>query len=268
MSEETYSNPLYDFNKLLHQNIKIQEGEIKMTDGNNSNNIGFKFPDNIGSKNTIKDNNSSINVDSTQQNNDSKIIKTPENSITKGVSQHQEATPQQKNPGFSPSDFEKLKANILSSINEEMNKMNSVFDKKIEELNGVLNKLNGIADVLNHSANTYSEINILIENVNSYTKEYIIESKDSIEHKIKKVEDILTEEIKKNDELIEVHLKKSKTKHQIHTEDDDDEKEEKKYTKDDDDDDDEKAFAPKTSKPKPSLKNQSFFTKIFAKMGM
>lgn len=218
----------------------------------------FEFPDKIGTKKIPT-------IGETQKNDDRNFGKvdavqpTYENKHTSNNANIDENKTQGKT---SFSDFEKLREDIIVSIDNKLNFFNKIFDSKMDEINKSISTLDNVISKLNENATTYNQINVLIEDSTKNTKQYIIDSKESLEKDLSSIKNLIIDEVEKNEDFIKKYLTKDNaevstknnymkteetvTKDDVYDEDEDDEEEEpfenKKKTRNKDSDENKKPF--------------------------
>lgn len=235
--------------------------------------MSFNFPDDVSKKmDTIKE-------ESIQR----KTEKKPFDSnptLVQNQRKKEEKQPEQKKTmsSINPSDFEKLKEDLIYKVDSKFKELDEVIGNKIGELNDSINKFENLIEKLTTASTTYYEINTIIEKMEKNNKEYLLGIKEDIELKISKVQSTLNEESVKTEEFIEEYLsknaknksslsKKEVAKKEEKYDEEDEYEEDNNYKgskKKDNDDEDDDVFV---KKQEPQEK-KGFLFKLFSKIGL
>ena len=252
----------YEFVELIKDNIKNDievKGEKKMA-MNDFEFGGFEFPDDVRKNmNKIHDTkdivtkeenkNSSFGFNDNNNNKSTFGFGNSNDKSSLGFDNQEEKKKQENtNPNRkdetshlnvmgNPSDFKKLKEDLVRSFENKMVEFETMFNNKIEVLSDVATSFDSLIKKLNASSTTYNEVNTLIEKLNKENNENILLVKKDIESRIDSISEFLKNESIKTDEFVNLHIgtKSSGTKNKTSNNNlNKEEYEEEEYEDDDD----------------------------------
>lgn len=303
----------YEFVELIKDNIKndIEVKEEKKMAMDNFGFGGFEFPDDVrknmnnihDTKDIVKkeeNKNSSFGFNDNNNNKSTFGFGNSNENSSFGFNNQEEKKKQENiNPNRkdetshlnvigNPSDFKKLKEDLVRSFENKIEELEAMFNNKIEVLSDVATSFDSLIKKLNASSTTYNEVNTLIEKLNKENNENILLVKKDIESRIDSISEFLKNESIKTDEFVNLHIgtksssaknkasnnslkKKEEDDYEDDYEDEDSDvnknKKNSNYNHDyEDEDEDDDVF--RKPKEEVATKKMGFVGRLFKKMGL